>query len=159
MEFDGVKRRLELVGQSAAGVRVYDDFAHHPTEIAATLSALRLHLESEIEHAYADRPPAVIALIDFRSNSMAAGTHLDAMGAALQHADHALLHNSQPETLDLAPLCRDEDAGVSAYQSIDALLDAVAAVVQDGDVLVCMSNGSFAGIHRRLLTMLDSGAL
>src|SRR5690606_22007538 len=63
-DFQGVKRRMELVGE-VAGVRVYDDFAHHPTAIATTLQGLRRKVGSE----------KILAIIEPRSNTMRMGVH------------------------------------------------------------------------------------
>ena len=75
-KFEGVKRRLELLGRPA-GVSVYDDFAHHPTAIASTLSGIR----SAVGAA------RVIAVVELRSNTMKDGTHRDALLPATQAAD------------------------------------------------------------------------
>ncbi len=144
-EFAGVKRRLEHLG-TVAGVAVYDDFAHHPTEISATLSALRPQVSGE---------GRLIALVDFRSNSMVAGTHLDTLGVALEKADHVFLHNAQPDKLNLDPLCREVNVPAGVFKSVSDLLSRLQSLLQPGDVVVCMSNGSFGAIHGQLLTMLN----
>ena len=74
--FRGVKRRLELLG-TAAGVDVYDDFAHHPTAIATTLQGLRKKVGGE----------KILAIIEPRSNTMRSGEHARALPAALSAAD------------------------------------------------------------------------
>lgn len=144
-QFKGVKRRLEVIGERA-GVRVYDDFAHHPTAISATLVALRAGL----------KPPArLIALVDFRSNSMASGIHLEGMPSALRASDFALLYNAQPDRLDLAEVCDVSTTTVSQHTAIDDMVARLSTIVAPGDEVVCMSNGSFAGIHQEILTMLS----
>ena len=152
--FEGVKRRLECIG-SINGIRVYDDFAHHPTAIAATLKALKPHLGVSDKGA----SNKLIALVDFRSNSMVSGTHLEQMPASLADADLSMLYNSQPERLDLSELVEAANAGnserkVAEFTQIDRLLKRLQMVVSAGDIVVCMSNGSFAGIHGQILTML-----
>ena len=143
-EFTGVKRRLEQL-DTVGGVRVYDDFAHHPTAIAATLAALRPECEGKL-----------IALLDFRSNSMVAGTHIDAIASALNEADLSLLFNAQPDKLDLTGVCADVRADSADFSCVQSLLDHLAREVRPGDTVVCMSNGSFEAIHGQLLTMLGS---
>jgi len=140
-EFAGVKRRLELIGE-IDGVHVYDDFAHHPTAIAATLRALKPETAGRLH-----------ALVDFRSNSMASGTHIESMPAALRYADSAYLYNAQPERLHLQTLV-GRVAQSREFVQVDELLTELAANVAAGDVIACMSNGSFAGIHQQILTML-----
>ena len=156
--FEGVKRRLECIG-SINGIRVYDDFAHHPTAIAATLKALKPHLGVSDKGA----SNKLIALVDFRSNSMVSGTHLEQMPASLADADLSMLYNSQPERLDLSELVEAANAGnserkVAEFTQIDRLLKRLQMVVSAGDIVVCMSNGSFAGIHGQILTMLNKTA-
>ncbi len=138
-EFTGVKRRLELL-DTVAGVQVFDDFAHHPTEIAATLAALRPQVSGRL-----------IALLDFRSNSMVNGTHIDAIAAALADADISLLYNRHPE-LDLS----DVVAAVSGeeYGNINGIIQHLSGMLAAGDTVVCMSNGSFEAVHGQILTML-----
>lgn len=143
--FKGVKRRLELL-DTVAGVAVYDDFAHHPTEIAATLAALKPLLSGGAR---------LFALVDFRSNSMVGGTHLESLGSALDLADSALLHNAQPEKLDLSDLCRETSAPAQVFHTTLAMVEHLKTHVNPGDIVVCMSNGSFAGIYSQLLTMLN----
>jgi UDP-N-acetylmuramate: L-alanyl-gamma-D-glutamyl-meso-diaminopimelate ligase len=144
-EFKGVKRRLEHLGL-VGGVDVYDDFAHHPTEISATLSALRPQVADG---------GRLLALVDFRSNSMVAGTHLDTLGVALEKADHVMLHNAQPDKLNLDPLCREVSVPVGVFSNIADLLAGLKSQITPGDVVVCMSNGSFGAIHGQILTMLN----
>jgi len=157
-QFEGVKRRLECIG-SISGIDVYDDFAHHPTAIAATLKALKPQLGAGQK---------LIALVDFRSNSMASGVHLQQMPTALEDADIAMLYNSQPERLDLSMLVNamgSEEANgkcassnLAEFTDVDSLIERVQTEVSEGDIVVCMSNGSFAGIHGQILTMLKKRA-
>jgi len=151
--FDGVKRRLECLG-CINGIRVYDDFAHHPTAIAATLKALKSQLGSGQK---------LIALVDFRSNSMVSGAHLEQMPGSIADADMSMLYNSQPEKLDLSALVkavniRGSERKVAEFQDVDSLINRLQTVVSAGDIVVCMSNGSFAGIHGQILTMLNKTA-
>ncbi len=140
-EFGGVKRRLELL-DTVNGVQVFDDFAHHPTEVAATLAALRPKVEGRL-----------IALLDFRSNSMVAGTHIDSIAAALNDADLSLLYNRHPEKLDLQDVV--VNVAGDAYDNVDNMLTHLNGFVASGDTVVCMSNGSFEAIHGQILTMLS----
>ena len=75
-QFQNVKRRLELRGE-VGGVRVYDDFAHHPTAIASTLAGLRQHVGKQ----------RILAVLEPRSNTMRLGIFADALGQALAPAD------------------------------------------------------------------------
>ena len=93
--------------------------------------------------------------MDFRSNSMVAGTHLDTMADALKMADFALLHCTAP-SLNLDALCRAKtDKSVTAYRAVEPLLQHLQTVVAPGDIVACMSNGSFQAIQGQILTMLN----
>jgi UDP-N-acetylmuramate: L-alanyl-gamma-D-glutamyl-meso-diaminopimelate ligase len=145
--FQGVKRRMELRGTSA-GVRVYDDFAHHPTAIASTLAGLRRQVGDA----------TIIAVLEPRSNTMRMGTHAQALAAALAAADRAVVYC--PPDLDwdadaaLAPLGERLQVG----RTLDQVLSAVTARARRGDHVLVMSNGGFGGIHQRLLDALSEGA-
>jgi len=144
--FANVKRRLELRGERR-GVRVYDDFAHHPTAIAATIEALR-------SVAGVAR---IIAVTEPRSNTMRLGVHRAQLAAALQDADEIAILDPGDLTWDLAatlaglPHCR-------LYRDSEALVAALAAHARPGDALLVMSNGAFANLHQRLLAALAAPA-
>jgi UDP-N-acetylmuramate: L-alanyl-gamma-D-glutamyl-meso-diaminopimelate ligase len=147
-DFRGVRRRLELLGEPR-GVRVYDDFAHHPTAISTTLEGLAADL---------DGSGRLLALIEPRSNTMRMGEHRGALAQSVAAADRVYWY--QPEGLDWS-LDEVVAAGVTAasvHGAIDELVATVAAEALPGDVVVIMSNGSFGGIHRRLLAALEEPA-
>jgi UDP-N-acetylmuramate: L-alanyl-gamma-D-glutamyl-meso-diaminopimelate ligase len=150
--FTNVRRRLELRGE-LRGVRIYDDFAHHPTAIHATLQGLRRRLALP-SPAAADASERVLAVFEPRSNTMKLGAMKAQLPWALQDADRAYALQGDygwSAREALAPL------GESA-QVADSVDELVAAVVRDaraGDHVVCMSNGSFGGIHARLLAALQ----
>jgi UDP-N-acetylmuramate: L-alanyl-gamma-D-glutamyl-meso-diaminopimelate ligase len=133
-DFRGVKRRLEHLG-SFAGVKVYDDFAHHPTAIRRTIEALRDTAGGR-----------VLAVLEPRSNSMKLGAHRDGLRASLQGADRvwALQPDGLPWSLtdELAEL---PAAGV--YTNVDSIVADLVQEVRSGDEIVIMSNGGFGGIH------------
>ncbi|QDQ86334.1 UDP-N-acetylmuramate:L-alanyl-gamma-D-glutamyl-meso-diaminopimelate ligase [Alcaligenaceae bacterium SJ-26] len=147
--FGGVKRRMELRGM-VRGIAVYDDFAHHPTAIATTLAGLRHKVG----------PARILAVLEPRSNTMKLGTMAQRLPAALGDADLVFCYGEtqgkhalgwDPATV-LAPL----GSRATAYSDIDALVHSVAAQARPGDHVVVMSNGSFGGVHERLLAALDS---
>ncbi|MEJ2190627.1 MAG: cyanophycin synthetase, partial [Acidobacteriota bacterium] len=151
--FPGVARRLETVGE-AAGVEVVDDFAHHPTALAATVAAAR------------QRWPGRRLVVAFEPRSLTAArrTFHRAYLDALRGADVALLapiHHrgrlADNEILDRTMLAEElKGLGVRCVtpdtleESPEALLD----LVVRGDVVVGCSSGSFAGFHRKLLELL-----
>jgi UDP-N-acetylmuramate: L-alanyl-gamma-D-glutamyl-meso-diaminopimelate ligase len=154
--FAGVKRRQELRG-TADGVRVYDDFAHHPTAVQETLQGFR-----------ARHPDAkLIAVFEPRSATASRRIHQDAYARAFGPADLVLLapvgRSEIPaaERLDLDLLSQQLVAAgkeVVLGDSIDALVQRIANTAQPGSVVVAMSNGAFGNIHDKLLSALATRA-
>ena len=154
--FKGIKRRLEVIGVGD-GVTVLDDFAHHPTAVFETLSALRA--------GYPGR--RVWAVFEPRSASSCRRVFQDAFAAAFGAADEVVLaavfRSSLPDTerLDADRLIADLRARGKPARHIPNNDDIVSTIVRehrDGDVVVLMSNGGFGGIHRTLLRALHDGA-
>ena len=145
-QFQGVKRRLELLGEPA-GVSVYDDFAHHPTAIASTLSGVR----SLIEDA------RVIAVVELRSNTMKDGTHRSALIPATASADNVFWFQPEGAQWSLRDNTQN-DQRHHVFNTVGALHDALVAELQAGDHVVIMSNGSFSGLHQQLLQSLTDSA-
>jgi UDP-N-acetylmuramate: L-alanyl-gamma-D-glutamyl-meso-diaminopimelate ligase len=150
--FAGVKRRLEVVG-TAAGVTVYDDFAHHPTAVAETLAALR-----------ASNPGARIwAVFEPRSASSCRRVFQADFARAFAAADHVLIAPvfrstlSDRERLSVEELVNDLIRRGQSARAAVSVDDIVASIVRDhrpGDLVVAMSNGGFGGIHHKLLQAL-----
>jgi len=143
--FRGTKRRMELRGE-AGGVRVYDDFAHHPTAIRTTLAGLRARVGDA----------RIIAVLEPRSNTMRLGVHAAELPGALTQADRVLVHAPgdlrwEPRKLlaPLGPRCQVLD-------SVEGVLGALVAEVRPGDQVLIMSNGGFGNIHQRLLDALGA---
>lgn len=144
--FDSVKRRMELVGE-AGGVRVYDDFAHHPTAIATTLAGLRAKVGKA----------RILVAMEPRSNSMRLGAHAEALAPSLADADGVVfLH--RPELAWDAQRVTDALQGRgSTSPDVDALLAALRAQTRPGDHVVFMSNGGFEDAPRRFVGLLARG--
>lgn len=139
-KFTGVKRRLQTVGRIGR-VTVYDDFAHHPTAIEATLSAIR--------HDVGDHQ--VIAIIEPRSNTMRMGTHQSVLSRASASADHVVWYKPESLDWDTSELVEADNTSVEA--TIESVIDYVLSVAsqETPSHLVVMSNGSFEDIHHQLL--------
>jgi UDP-N-acetylmuramate: L-alanyl-gamma-D-glutamyl-meso-diaminopimelate ligase len=141
-DFSNVRRRLELLGE-AAGVQVYDDFAHHPTAMRVTLDGLRR-----------SQPQArLLAVFEPRSNTMKLGTMKAQLPWSLAPADRAYCLQGDYGWSAREALAPMGDAAVVA-DSVPALVAAIARDARPGDRVVCMSNGSFGGIHEQLLQAL-----
>ncbi len=139
--FRSVKRRLEYLGEFR-GVRIYDDFAHHPTAIAETLAALRAHVGRA----------RIVAVVEPRSNTMRMGKHRSALPAALSAADLTLLYRPADISWDVHGLACDT---VEVHDSVDAMVDRILETAESGDHVVIMSNGKFDGLHQHLLSRLE----
>ena len=143
--FENVRRRLELRGE-AAGVQVYDDFAHHPTAMRTTLDGLRRKVGLDAR---------ILAVFEPRSNTMKLGTMKAQLPWCLEEADLSFClqcHYGWSTTEALAPL----GASAQVADSVDALVALVVRAAHPGDHVLCMSNGGFGGIHDKLLTALAS---
>ncbi|HER33962.1 MAG: UDP-N-acetylmuramate:L-alanyl-gamma-D-glutamyl-meso-diaminopimelate ligase [Halothiobacillaceae bacterium] len=147
-DFGGVARRLELKGE-VNGVRVIDDFAHHPTAIAATLAAVREQMPADAR---------LLAVLDPRSNSMRAGVHAAGLAGSLEAADRVFLHAAPG--LGFAPAETLGSLGdrLMVGESVETLLEAVTATLRPGDWVVSMSNGGFGGFPARLVERLGTEA-
>jgi UDP-N-acetylmuramate: L-alanyl-gamma-D-glutamyl-meso-diaminopimelate ligase len=146
-DFQGVARRLEVRGR-VDGVAVYDDFAHHPTAIRATLEGLRRHVGRE----------RIVAVLEPRSNTMRMGVHRDRLADALGPADLTVLY--APEGLGWDPGAALAPLGERArvFDSVDAIVAFLGVTARPRDHLVVMSNGAFGGIHGKLLAALGARA-
>lgn len=147
-EFRSVKRRLESRG-TVNGITVYDDFAHHPTAIASTLQGLRRHCTGQ----------RIIAVLEPRSNTMRLGVHRETLGDALREADRVYLYFTDQEGWDTALLERELGGHLHVTDDMDALISSIVHDAQAGDQVVIMSNGSFGGIHEKILNRLATGKL
>ena len=140
--FRGVKRRMELRG-TIGGIAVYDDFAHHPTAIAATLEGLR----REVGKA------RILAVLEPRSSTMKRGTMKDALAGSLEAADLVFCYAANL-SWDAAAWLQPLGDRVHTNADLAALTGAIAAAARPGDHIVIMSNGAFGGIHDKLLALL-----
>jgi len=155
--FRGVKRRQELKGE-VRGVAVIDDFAHHPTAVRETITAVLAQ--------YPGR--RLVAVFEPRSNTAMRKIHQDEYAHAFRGADEAII--SQPTAIAKVPESERVDAkrmvedigkaGTRArwMESPDAIVAALAKEARAGDVVLAMSNGAFGGLHDKLLKALDSKA-
>ncbi|MYL24224.1 UDP-N-acetylmuramate:L-alanyl-gamma-D-glutamyl-meso-diaminopimelate ligase [Vreelandella massiliensis] len=145
--FENPKRRQEVRGE-VNGIQVIDDFAHHPTAIAATLKGLRA----------ATPKGRLLAVIEPRSNTMRLGALKAQLNDSVAAADHAFWY--QPAALDwsLKALIAPQGERASGFDDLDALVQAVVAQASPLDRIVVMSNGGFGGVHERLLAALETRA-
>ncbi|HAT1526234.1 UDP-N-acetylmuramate:L-alanyl-gamma-D-glutamyl-meso-diaminopimelate ligase [Morganella morganii] len=143
-KFINARRRLELRGE-VNGISVYDDFAHHPTAILATLQALRSKVGGTAR---------ILVVLEPRSNTMKMGISKDDIAPALGRADEVFIF--QPANIPWLVSDITERCVQPAYWTgdQDTLVNMVAEHAQPGDHILVMSNGSFGGIHDKLLEKL-----
>jgi UDP-N-acetylmuramate: L-alanyl-gamma-D-glutamyl-meso-diaminopimelate ligase len=145
--FINVKRRMELRGE-AAGVVVYDDFAHHPTAIATTLAGLRASIS-----ASGTPSGRILAVLEPRSNTMKLGVMKDLLPASLAQADRVFCYSGGIDW-DVATAMAPLGDKATTEADLPRLIEQIATAARPGDRIVVMSNGGFGGIHDRLLARL-----
>ena len=141
--FVNTKRRFELKGE-VNQVRVFDDFAHHPTAIAKTLAGVRANVGSK----------RVIAILEPRSNTMKSGVHKDTLAKSLADADLVFVYQGDQVKWSVDALIADCIQPCFVSQDIAQLVADIVEKSQAGDTLVVMSNGGFGSIHDKLLSAL-----
>lgn len=146
--FRNVKRRMEVRG-TEAGVTVYDDFAHHPTAIATTVAGLSDRLAGQ---------GRILAVLEPRSNTMKLGVMKAALPGSLAGANlifgYGAATGKDALGWDLAATLAPLGERARAFSDLGALVAAVAAAARPGDHILVMSNGSFGGVHQRILSAL-----
>ena len=140
--FQPAKRRLELLAEKQ-DIKIFSDFAHHPTAIQLTLEALRSRYPGK----------RLISLLELGSNTMRMGIHQKNLGPALAAADIVYI---------FAPLKPDWEIDHSTtggqeykiFTCTDELLNTLQSILETGDRVVLMSNGSFAGLPQKITGIL-----
>jgi UDP-N-acetylmuramate: L-alanyl-gamma-D-glutamyl-meso-diaminopimelate ligase len=140
--FRNVKRRMEIVGE-AAGVTVYDDFAHHPTAIETTLAGLRRKLGDA----------RIVAVLEPRSNTMKLGVWKEALTASLAAADRVFCYGANLGW-DVRAAMTPLGAKATVIDDLAELIEAIAREALPGDHVLVMSNGGFGGLHGLLIKRL-----
>ena len=142
--FKNVKRRMELRGEHR-GVKVYDDFAHHPTAIETTLKGLRARVGSG----------RIIAVLEPRSNTMRMGVHAQKLPDALQEADQVMVYSPSELGWDAAAVFAPLGKRGHVYGRVEEIVAAIREEADEGTHVLVMSNGGFDNIHRRILDALE----
>ena len=144
--FKSVKRRMETIYHDDQ-IRVFDDFAHHPTAIQKTLEGLRNKVGDE----------QIIAVLEPRSNTMKSGVHKDRLGGALAKADYCMIFADQAVNWDISEL---QSERIVTFDSTQKLLDGMLKrIEQTGSTpinILIMSNGGFDNLHQRLIAQLSA---
>lgn len=156
--FCGVKRRQEVRG-IIKGITVIDDFAHHPTAVSETLSALK--------EAYSDC--RLIAVFEPRTNSSRRSLFQQRYIDSFDSADIALIREPIPldniEPTDhfsanrLAADLHSRGLEAHAYPTTDQILTHLSPILRANDVIAVLSNGGFDNIHTRLMQLIENSQL
>ena len=147
-QFVNSKRRFELRGV-VNDISVYDDFAHHPTAIAKTLAGVRAKVDNKNVHK-----GRVLAVLEPRSNTMKSGVHKSALPLSLAQADQVFIFQDEKLKWSVSDLIESCKSPCVVEKNIDDLVVKIAEQSQMGDIIVVMSNGSFANIHEKILTAI-----
>src|SRR6266568_5906931 len=152
--FSGIARRQELRGE-VGGVKVIDDFGHHPTAIAYTLQALRQRYRSH----------RLWAVFEPRSNTTRRAVFQQQLPDALKSADGVLIAQVAkleqiPEKERLNPeavVTAIVKAGRPAFyeENAGAIVDRIVPMLRPNDIVAVFSNGGFDNIHEKLLKRLQ----
>jgi len=141
--FRSVKRRLQQLAK-INGITVYDDFAHHPTAVRATLAALRGRVGAE----------RIIAVLEPRSNTMKMGVHKDTLGDSLAGADHIFLYQGPDVRWDLTVISTQLGDKCRNLKEINEIIAEILRLCRPGDHILIMSNGGFENFQQRLIERL-----
>ena len=148
--FSGVARRQEFRGEES-GVRIIDDFGHHPTAIGSTIDAIRQRYEGS----------RIWALFEPRSNTRRRNLMQDQLESALSKADGIFISEvPDPEKVPSGELLNVNSVieglkakGKIAFQGSDSddIVEKLIPLTEPNDVVIVLSNGGFGGIHSKLL--------
>jgi UDP-N-acetylmuramate: L-alanyl-gamma-D-glutamyl-meso-diaminopimelate ligase len=141
--FKGIARRMQLRGE-VGGITIYDDFAHHPTAIQTTLAGLRARVKDA----------RIVAVLEPRSHTMRAGVHRDTLAPAFAAADEVWLYAPPDLGWDVNAVLAGLGERGRARHELASLSADLARTLRPGDHVLVMSNGSFGGLHERLLEAL-----
>ena len=140
--FKGCKRRMELI-VDRPGLKVYDDFAHHPTAIRATLESLRARVGNQ----------RIVAVVEPRTHTMSLGTLREELTNCCAAADESVWFRGDNIQWNVAEIARASLVPATVESDVGQLTTRIVAL--DGGTercthVVIMSNGAFGGIYERL---------
>ncbi|HFC29496.1 MAG TPA: UDP-N-acetylmuramate:L-alanyl-gamma-D-glutamyl-meso-diaminopimelate ligase [Oceanospirillales bacterium] len=143
-KFQGIKRRMEFIGE-VNGIKIYDDFAHHPTAIATTIEGIKNKIGSE----------KLIVVFEPRSNSMRAGAHAKSLPFCFAQADTAIVMTYPELKWQDGVLQALHENNIQSINSIEQLLTQLEKIISTDTTVVFMSNGSFDNAPRQFLKNLQ----
>jgi len=149
--FSGVRRRMTLVGE-ARGIRIFDDFAHHPTAISGIVSAAKAAMGSK---------GRLWVIVEPRSNTMRTNIHQNRLPACFSAADFVVFvppsnrNLAADEVLDVQAVCAAIGENAQVLPVAESIIAHLATHAVAGDDVLILSNGGFDSIHTRLLARLE----
>ena len=152
--FTGIRRRMTLTG-TVNDIRIFDDFAHHPTAIKGIVSAAKAAMKSTGK---------LWVIVEPRSNTMRSRIHQNRLPDCFGAADRVIFipasdrNLSLDEVLDTETVCREIGAHAQVLADVTTIIDHLAKHLSDGDDVLILSNGGFDGIHSKLLKRLKNMA-
>ena len=141
--FRGVKRRMELIAGNDA-VRVYDDFAHHPTAIRSTLQGLRRRVGNE----------QIVAVVEPRTHTMSLGALREDLAKCCAPANEAIWFRGPNLRWDLMEVVQQSVVPASVADDVERIVSRFARPRRHPCHVVIMSNGGFHGIRERFIAKL-----
>ncbi len=150
-----MKRRLEVKAQ-VNGITIIDDFAHHPTAIAGTLTALRSRFPGS----------RLWVILEPRSNTLRRNVFQHELANSLALADEVVSRRSVQIGFHSAGRAPGPDGGGAELQQrgkrariisgADGIVQVIAPELRSGDVVAILSNGGFEDIYEKLPARLKS---
>jgi UDP-N-acetylmuramate: L-alanyl-gamma-D-glutamyl-meso-diaminopimelate ligase len=142
-QFQGVKRRLEIY-KKINGIILYDDFAHHPTAIAATLAGLRQRIGKE----------RILVILQLGTYTLRSGVHQASLGPSLRDADKVWIIRPQ-QNWDIEYCAKTAPIPVQICDSVTALIQNLIKETKPHDHIVIMSNSRLDALHEKLVRALS----
>jgi UDP-N-acetylmuramate: L-alanyl-gamma-D-glutamyl-meso-diaminopimelate ligase len=142
-QFQGIKRRLEIY-KKVNGITLYDDFAHHPTAIAATLAGLRKKIGNK----------RILIILESGTHTMRSGIHRETLGPSLQEADKVWLMRPKQDW-GIEHLLETTSIPIVISDSVADIIQKVVKEAKASDHIVIMSNSAFDDIHEKLVRALE----
>lgn len=142
--FEGIKKRMQFIGK-INDIEVYDDFAHHPSAIKATLEAFRSKHPNN----------RLIVVFEPRSNTMKMGRHSSQLANALSEADQVYCWLPKKLKWSVSEALNDSGFQWHISDNLTSLAHELKTVARPGDRILFMSNGNFGGMPDQLLDMFS----
>ena len=149
-DFKGVKRRLELI-KNISDIKIYDDFAHHPTAIKKTIEALR---NTETKKVNAAKSNRLIVVFEPRSNTLKLGHDKHRLAESFKAADVIHVYDGSVNW-DVKSAFSDLGQKVYVESKVQNILQRLSSQVCIGDTILFMSNGDFQGILQAFVDILE----